>query len=115
MKACRIFQFPCNGIQFLEDLERATDDDPGLFPSRSGHDLVSLTGGIGDTYAMGRAVLIPCFARQDHKGRPVDGSDLFGPTWLVAGAGVSNAGQPRLPMRLMVGLLYLKHAFGESD
>jgi len=33
----------------------------------------------------------------------------------VAGAGVSAAGRPRLAMRLMVSLLYLKHAFNLSD
>ena len=40
---------------------------------------------------------------------------MFGPTLSVAGAGVSAAGRPRLPIRLMVSLLYLKHAFNESD
>lgn len=59
--------------------------------------------------------LASCFARQDRKGRPVPGVDLFGPTVQIAAAGVSHAGRPRLPIRLMVGLLYLKHAFGESD
>jgi IS5 family transposase len=33
----------------------------------------------------------------------------------LAGAGVSAAGRPRLSVRLMVGLLYLKHAYNESD
>jgi transposase, IS5 family len=33
----------------------------------------------------------------------------------VVGGGKSNAGRPRLPTRLMVSLLYLKHAFNESD
>jgi len=33
----------------------------------------------------------------------------------VIGGGKSNAGRPRLPIRLMVSLLYLKHAFNESD
>ena len=33
----------------------------------------------------------------------------------VAGAGVSAAGRPCLPIRLMVALLYLKHAYNESD
>ena len=33
----------------------------------------------------------------------------------MAGAGVSHAGRPRLPIRLMVSLLYLKHAYNESD
>lgn len=33
----------------------------------------------------------------------------------MAGGGTSNAGRPRLPTRLMVALLHLKHAFNESD
>ncbi len=61
------------------------------------------------------ASLAPAFAHRDRKGRAVEGADLFGPTVAVAGAGVSNAGRPRLPIRLMVALLYLKHAFNESD
>ena len=61
------------------------------------------------------SALAPCFARKDRQGRPIEGLDLFGPTLQVAGAGTSAAGRPRLPIRLMVGLLYLKHAFGESD
>lgn len=48
-------------------------------------------------------------------GKKIDGLDLFGPVTAVAGGGVSNAGRPRLPTRLMVALLYLKHAFNESD
>ena len=43
----------------------------------------------------------------------MEGADLFGPSLVVAGAGVSNAGRPRLPIRLMVALLYLKHAWDE--
>jgi hypothetical protein len=45
------------------------------------------------------------------------GNDLFGTTLEIAGAGagVSAAGQPRLPIRLMAALLYLKHAFNLSD
>ncbi|MCK6388147.1 MAG: transposase, partial [Zoogloea sp.] len=61
------------------------------------------------------SALAPCFARKDRQGRPIEGLDLFGPTLQVAGAGTSPAGRRRLPIRLMVGLLYLKHAFGESD
>jgi len=34
---------------------------------------------------------------------------------VVAGAGVSAAGRPRLPLRLMCALIYLKHAFNLSD
>ncbi len=55
------------------------------------------------------------FARQMRKGKEIEDLGLFGPTVSVAGAGVSNAGRPRLPTRLMVSLLYLKHAFNESD
>ena len=61
------------------------------------------------------AALAPMFDRKDREGRSVEGADLFGPTLTVAGAGVSAAGRPRLPIRLMVSLLYLKHAFNESD
>jgi IS5 family transposase len=61
------------------------------------------------------AALAPAFAHKDRKGRAVEGADMFGPTVSVAGAGVSAAGRPRLPIRLMVSLLYLKHAFNESD
>lgn len=59
--------------------------------------------------------LAPVFAHRDRKGQGVEGADLFGPTMALAGAGVSNAGRPRLPIRLMVALLYLKHAYNESD
>ena len=61
------------------------------------------------------AALAPAFAHKDRKGRSVEGADMFGPTLSVAGAGVSPAGRPRLPIRLMVSLLYLKHAFNQSD
>ncbi len=40
--------------------------------------------------------------------------DLFGET-PVAVARASNAGRPRVPLRVMIALLYLKHAFNESD
>ena len=61
------------------------------------------------------ASLASVFAHRNRKGQVVEGADLFGPTSAVAGAGVSNAGRPRLPIRLMVALLYLKHAYNESD
>ena len=40
---------------------------------------------------------------------------MFGPKLAAAGAGVSNACRPWLPIRLMVALLLLKHACNESD
>ena len=62
-------------------------------------------------WAQLEAALSPTFARRDRPGHPMTGADLFGPSLAVAGAGVSPAGRPRLPLRLMIALLYLKHAF----
>lgn len=42
-------------------------------------------------------------------------ADLFGTNAELVGAGVSDAGRPRLPNHLMVALLWLKLAFNESD
>ncbi len=39
---------------------------------------------------------------------------MFGPVSVVASGGITNAGRSRLPTRLMVALLYLKHAFNEN-
>jgi len=61
------------------------------------------------------ATLAPAFARRARDGQSVEGEDMFGPTLAVAPGGVSAAGRPRLPIRLMVGLLYLKHTYNESD
>lgn len=61
------------------------------------------------------ASLAPLLTHKDRAGRTVQDSDLFGTTLQVAGGGVSNAGRPRLPIRLMVALLYLKHAYNLSD
>ena len=56
------------------------------------------------------------FARAAKAGKQIEDFDLFGPAAVVLSAGgVSKAGRPRLPLRLMVSLLYLKHAFNESD
>jgi IS5 family transposase len=54
------------------------------------------------------------FARQAKAGKKIedlDNMDFFGATVSLSGGGVSNAGWPRL----MASLLYLKHAFNESD
>lgn len=59
--------------------------------------------------------LAPLFERKARMGGKKLGEDMFGPTELVLAGGVSAAGRPRLPIRLMVSLLYLKHAFNESD
>jgi IS5 family transposase len=59
--------------------------------------------------------LAPCFVPQERKGKEQEVEDLFGTHTAVIGGGVSAAGRPRLPMRLMLSLLYLKHAFNLSD
>lgn len=59
--------------------------------------------------------LRPVFEHRDRKGRQFFTDDMFGQNLQIAGAGVSNAGRPRLPIRLMVSLLYLKHAYDVSD
>ena len=40
--------------------------------------------------------------------------DLFGEQVQLA-AVASNAGRPRIPLRIMIALQHLKHAFNESD
>jgi len=55
------------------------------------------------------------FAKKVRAGKVIDEADLFGGISKLVGAGVSPAGRPRLPLRLMISLLYLKHAFNESD
>lgn len=59
--------------------------------------------------------LAPFFARRVRDGCVVEQDDLFGPSLQIAGSGVAPAGRPRLPMRLMASLLYLKHAYKLSD
>lgn len=54
------------------------------------------------------------FVRKAHNGVAMPDLDLFGEQ--VQRASVrSNAGRPRVPLRVMIALLYLKHAFNESD
>ena len=55
------------------------------------------------------------FARQDRVGQTTQGVDLFGPTAVVVGGGVSTGGRPKLPIRLMASLIYLKNCFNLSD
>ena len=55
------------------------------------------------------------FAKAVRSGKNIQDVDLFGGVSKVVGSGVSPAGRPRLPLRLMISLLYLKHAFNESD
>lgn len=66
-------------------------------------------------WAQIEAALAPALAHRDRAGAVVESVDLFGPSTQLVGAGMSAAGRPRLPIRLMASLLYLKHAFDLSD
>jgi IS5 family transposase len=61
------------------------------------------------------AALAPKFAHQDRPPQAVAMDGLFGAGLVEFGGGVSRAGRPRLPIRLMAGLLYLKNSFNLSD
>lgn len=61
------------------------------------------------------AALAPSFVHKHRDGTAIANDDLFGMTLAVAGGGISNAGRPRLSIRLMASLLYLKHAYNLSD
>jgi IS5 family transposase len=66
-------------------------------------------------WAQLEAAIAAKFARRERVGAVVEEVDLFGPAQTRVGAGVSPAGRPRLPLRLMISLLYLKHTFNLSD
>ncbi|HEX5683823.1 MAG TPA: IS5 family transposase [Ideonella sp.] len=66
-------------------------------------------------WAQIEAALASKFERQVHAGQVLEGGDMFGPTLVTVGAGTSNAGRPRLALRLMASLMYLKHSFNSSD
>ena len=59
--------------------------------------------------------LAPIWQRASREGVWSEDADLFGVGGTRVAAGVSYAGRPRLPIRLMCSLLYLKHAFNLSD
>lgn len=54
------------------------------------------------------------FSRRAHTGQPLPDLDLFGEQ-VQRSTRQSNAGRPRVPLRVMIALLYLKHAFNLSD
>jgi transposase, IS5 family len=54
------------------------------------------------------------FSRKAHAGQAMPDLDLFGEAPAPL-ARQSNAGRPRVPLRTMIALLYLKHAFNLSD
>ena len=54
------------------------------------------------------------FSRKGRAGVTLPDLDLFGEQ-VQRVAVASHAGRPRVPLRIMISLLYLKHAFNESD
>lgn len=61
------------------------------------------------------AALAPKLAPQAKPAKRVAGQDLAGAFDGEFGGGISPAGRPRLPVRLMASLVYLKNSFNLSD
>ena len=67
-------------------------------------------------WASMETALAPLLQKAVRERQEPDRTDLFGPTGgAVIAMDASPAGRPRLPIRLMCALLYLKHAFNVSD
>jgi IS5 family transposase len=66
-------------------------------------------------WAVIEAAVAPKLVHQAKPGKRVTGMDMAGAFDGEFGGGVSPAGRPRLPVRLMASLLYLKHSFNLSD
>jgi transposase, IS5 family len=77
------------------------------------HPLVVLAARL--PWARIEAALAAKFDRQARLVNQELAGDLFGEHAVEFGGGVSNAGRPRLSIRLMASLLYLKHSFNLSD
>jgi IS5 family transposase len=61
------------------------------------------------------AAVAPKLVRPALPAKRKSGEDLLGTFDIEFGGGVSPAGRPRLPIRLMASLLYLKNSFNLSD
>ena len=77
------------------------------------HPLVVLASRL--PWARIEAALAPNFAHQNRPARQEWVGDLLGEHAVEFGGGVSNAGRPRLSIRLMASLLFLKHSLNLSD
>lgn len=77
------------------------------------HPLVVLTGRL--PWAQIEQVLAPCFERKARTPGTATARDMLGEHELEFGGGVGSGGRPRLPVRLMASLLYLKNSFNLSD
>jgi len=61
------------------------------------------------------AAVAPKLARDARPAKQFSGEDLAGSFEGEFAGGISPAGRPRLPVRLMISLLYLKNSFNLSD
>ena len=61
------------------------------------------------------AAVAPKLARDARPAKQLRGEDLAGSFEGEFAGGISPAGRPRLPVRLMISLLYLKNSFNLSD
>ena len=92
-----------------EDFFRARLD--GMVDPR--HPLVVLTDRLA--WAQIEQMLAPRFERQVRTPSTVTAQDLLGEHALEFGGDIGSGGRPRLPIRLMASLLYLKNSFNLSD
>lgn len=77
------------------------------------HPLVVLTGRL--PWAQIEQVLAPRFERKARTPGTVTTQDMLGEYAVEFGGGIGSGGRPRLPIRLMASLLYLKNSFNLSD
>jgi IS5 family transposase len=77
------------------------------------HPLVVLTAQL--PWSRIEAALAPNFTHQDRTPKEERTADLLGEHAVQFGGGVSPAGCPRLSIRLMASLLYLKNSYNLSD
>jgi IS5 family transposase len=77
------------------------------------HPLVVLAGRL--PWSRIEAALATEFERQDRPSQQVVAGDMFGEHDVEFGGGVSIGGRPRLSLRLMASLVYLKNSFNLSD
>ena len=61
------------------------------------------------------AAVAPKLTRDARPAKQLSGEDLAGSFEGEFAGGISPAGRPRLPVRLMISLLYLKNSFNLSD
>ena len=92
---------------------------PDFFRARLGemidlrHPLAVLAGRL--PWAAIEAAVAPKLVPAARPAQQLSGHDLLGPFAQEFGGGVSPAGRPRLAIRLMLSLTYLKNSFNLSD